>query len=224
MLSLAGEPAELVVHADGEIHVHTPRADGAAVGVTLTGDDGAPHTVALHHADAVQGYVGRLESTAPVTGTATVTRVHEARATSIDVGVTNLLSRPRRGGSVLVVGSSVAEVLVRSDGSARVWGLPPEADAILVVWSTRGASHPIPLTHVEGEHRGRLEGAHPQPGPMQIILQLVSQDRAEAGGGTLARVEMVEGALPTEVPDVLPDLRLPEPELGRDLPAVIPIE
>lgn len=214
------------MHASGEthLHVHTGDLERASATVTLPAAD-ERHAVALRWQDEVQGFTGRLETEAPERGEATVLLVHEDRRLEGSVEITSLLPAPEHDGSVLHVGEHDVEVTVEPSGRASAWVLDDpehrlELDLVLNLPGEDGRLHPLSLAWDPelAAYVGELEGLHPAPGPLELLSREHGDERV--GHGTLLGV--VEPSEPTGV-DVPEDLQLDLPELGGQLPAVIPI-
>ncbi len=212
---------EVVVHASGELHVHLlggRKPTGLALTVSVPDAEGHRHAVAMHFADAVQGFVGRTEEGTPAPGTVELLLVDGERPIRAQVELERLVPAPRHGGSVVVAGEHVVEVVV-GDGSqivAYLRGATSDgARVTAVVPGEDGAGHPALLEPDGARYRGRIEGLTPRSGPLEVLVE--REGRVEVGRGTLSAVGE---AAPDEVPT---DFQLEFPELGSHLPAVIPV-
>ena len=217
------------MHASGEVHVHHPIGErlpeSFGMSVTLPGDDEAAHTVALRWTDPVQGFVGEMDAT-PVTGEATVLWVRNGRRSTATVDVSTLLPEAPNGGSVVAVGERVVEVLVESTGRAWLTVVdaeepPSELDVTISIAGEDERLHPLPLAWNEEEDRfaGAIDGLDPVPGPLEVILEV--DDTETVGRGTLRAIASPE---PTDaVGAEEPGFRLDMPELGSQVPSVIPV-
>jgi len=227
LVYLDGHDVELVVHETGELHVHVPEAlEGAAITVTLDDADGASHAVAMRWRDAVQGFVGRMDA-APAPGEATVLMVRDGARAEGGAQIEALIPAPPHDGSVVSVGEHTVEVLVTEDGEAHAYVLDdPEhrldVDLTLNLAGDDGHLHPLALRFDEeaGHFVGHLEGLHPRPGPLEVIL--AEGDAQTLGHGSLLGVGLARPeALGADVPD---DFRLEMPSLGADAPGAVVIE
>lgn len=226
LLTLHGHRLELVVHASGEVHLHLHEGEDlseAGASVTLpTAEE--PRAVALRWADDVQGFTGELESVEPSTGDATVLLIHRGRRLEGSVPVESLVPPPEHDGSVVHVGAHDVEVTVDPDGRASAWVLDDpdhrlDLDLTLDLPGADGQMHPLGLAWDPelARYAGTLEGLRARPGPLELIAREGGEEHL--GRGSLLGVEPpppAGGGVPA-------DLRLEMPELGSDLPAVIPI-
>lgn len=227
LVTIEDHVLELVVHETGETHLHPHTGDlsEASATVALPGAD-TTHAIALHWEDGVQGFVGRLETEAPTAGTASILLVHEDRRLESDVEIARLLPAPEHDGSVVHVGEHDVEVTVDPEGHVSAWVLDdPEhrldIDLVLNLPGDDGRLHPLSLAWDPelAAYVGELEGLHPEPGPLELLSREHGEDRV--GHGTLLGV--VERSGSGEDVDVPDDLQLELPELGGQLPAVIPV-
>lgn len=226
LVHLGGRDAELVVHETGELHLHVPAAlEDAAITVSLDDEAGASHAIAMRWHDAVQGFVGRMEAT-PAPGEATVLMVHDGVRTEVGAEVAALLPAPPHDGSIVAVGEHTVEVLVSEGGAAHAYVLDdPEhrldVDLTLNLAGDDGHLHPLALRWDDdaGHFVGHLEGLHPAPGPLEVIL--AEGQEQSLGHGSLLGVGLARpDARGADVPD---DFRLEMPSLGAEVPGAVVI-
>ncbi|MFK7986092.1 MAG: hypothetical protein AB8I08_08675 [Sandaracinaceae bacterium] len=229
LIGLDGPVIEVVAHATGELHAHVrTEGDLSDSGLTLTLDDegGAAHAVAMHWRDGVQGFVGQMEST-PAAGEVEALLVRNGERHTGRTTIETVLASPEHEGSVLTVGEHTVEVVVDTAGNAHLYVLDDpahrlEVDLVLNIGGQDGHLHPLAMVWDEetGHYTGHIEGMHPTPGPLEVLWS--EGDQAALGQGSLLDVSALArpGAMGHDVPD---DFRLDLPDLGTNVPAVIPV-
>lgn len=229
LIGLDGPVIEVVAHTSGELHAHVRSpADLSEDGLSLTVTDTeqSEHTVAMHWRDEVQGFVGHMDGT-PASGEVEALLVRDGRSHTGRAALEHILPAPEHSGSVLSVGDHTVEVVVDPAGDAHLYVLDDpdhrlEVDLVLNIGGQDGHLHPLPLVWDEetGHYTGHIEGMHPTPGPLEVIW--AEDGSVRLGQGSLLDVAALErpGAIGHDVPS---DFRLDLPNLGSNVPAVIPV-
>lgn len=229
LIGLDGPVIEVVAHSTGELHAHVRTLgdlSDAGLTLSLTDDADAPHAVAMHWRDEVQGFVGHMEGT-PASGDVEALLVRDGRRHTGRANLETILPEPEHSGSVLAVGDHTVEVVVDPAGDAHLYVLDDpdhrlEVDLVLNIGGQDGHLHPLAMVWDEetGHYTGHIEGMHPTPGPLEVIW--AEGDTELLGQGSLLDVSALArpGAIGHDVPE---DFRLDLPDLGTNVPAVIPV-
>lgn len=212
------EPVQLALAPSGQFTLRSsPSGDRPPTGlsVQLYDADGQAHWIATRQEGSL--FVGELPAGMKVVRSGHATLLVAIEGTfRRSSAIVRELPEPSQGGSVIALGEHAGEVVVDQAGRVRLHA-PPGFEVTLGL-PTDDGELPLALSWDEeqGHYAGQLLGSRPRPGALSVELR---RDERRILGGGLLREVAPDAFTPPEVPE----LRLELPELGSELPAVIPV-